>query len=427
MVLACPRALSSRIPPKLHRSLRRLAVFLLAAGPACAGVACSTSSPSGGEATAGVESRWGFLNDESLTPDAPQFLVNKARGAKFRVCLPVYMASALPGIESEIYAAVNVWASYVGRLVPVEIETKDLPRGRPEQSIEDLAAAYQAACGDGFDVVMGLAKIEGSAVGLTGASYSYIAQPNGVRQITAFQRYLFLRDYDLVPTTGSDGSPERWTSLAAQDGAPTSGPDLLASMLTRTKTRYASASTYLVLPVLTHEYGHVWGLCDQYEGSTNCDPHNSSSHPVDQSIMGARGGTQRLFLTDDDIEGVRALARKPGFAHDWGPPHDDTPAPIPHRPVELARIDAVRRDGSTLVVTYGVVTSVAARYAFELKAAGEAGFTPLTSDFGDVAPFDVPTGELTITLQSPSAAAYQVRLTVTPHAGAPVVALGAEH
>jgi hypothetical protein len=403
----------------------RAALILLAAGAAWGGVACSTASS--GETTMGVASRWGFLNDDSLTPEAPQFLVNKARGAKFRVCLPRYMASALPGIEAEIYAAVNVWASYVGRVVPVEIETKDLPRGLAEQSIEDLATAYEGACGEGFDVVMGLAKIEGSAVGLTGASYSYIAQPDGVRQITAFHRYLFLRDYDLVPTTGSDGKPERWTSLAAQDGMPTSGPELLTTMLTRTKTRYASASTYLVLPVLTHEYGHVWGLCDQYEGSTNCDPHNSSSHPVEQSIMGARGGTQRLFLTDDDIEGVRALAKKPGFAHDWGAPHDDAPAPIPHRPVELARIDAVRREGSTLVVSYGVVTSVAARYAFELKADGEPGFTPLTSDFGGTDPFDVPTGELTITLQSPSAAAYHVRLTVTPHAGAPVVVLGAEH
>jgi hypothetical protein len=406
--------------------LHHLGLVLLTAVGATCSAACNSPASSDG-ASAGVESRWGFLNDASLTPEAPQFLVNKARGAKFRVCLPKYMADALPGIESEVYAAVNVWASYVGRVIPVEIETKDVPRGRPDQSVDDLAASYQAACGEGFDVVMGLGKIEGSAVGLTGASYSYFAQPDGSRQITSFTRYLFLRDYDLVPTTGSDGNAERWTSLAAQDGASTSGPDLLASMLTRSKTRYASASTYLVLPVLTHEYGHVWGLCDQYEGSTNCDPHHSSSHPVDQSIMGARGGTQRLFLTDDDIEGVRTLAHQPGFAHDWGAPHDELPAPIPHKPVELARIDAVRRAGSTLVVTYGVVTSGAARYGFELQAEGEPSFTPLTSDFGSTDPFDVPTGELTITLQGASTHAYRVRLTVTPKVGTPVVVLGAEH
>ncbi|MDB5216571.1 MAG: hypothetical protein JWO86_4498 [Myxococcaceae bacterium] len=406
--------------------LQRLGLVFLTAAGVSASAACDAPSSSDG-ASAGVESRWGFLDDASLTPDAPQFLVNKVRGAKFRVCVPRYMADALPGIESEVYAAVNVWASYVGRVIPVEIETKDLPRGRADQSIDDLAASYQAACGEGFDVVMGLGKLEGSAVGLTGASYRYLLQPDGSRQITSFTRYLFLRDYDLVPTIGSDGNAERWTSLAAQDGTPISGPDLLASMLTRTKTRYASASTYLVLPVLTHEYGHVWGLCDQYEGSTNCDPHNSSSHPVDQSIMGARGGTQRLFLTDDDIEGVRTLAHKPGFAHDWGPPHDEPPAAIPHKPVELARIDNVRRQGSTLVVTYGVVTSGAARYGFELQAEGEASFTPLTSDFGSTEPFDVPTGELTITLQAASTHAYRVRLTVTPKVGSPVVVLGAEH
>jgi hypothetical protein len=406
--------------------LQRLGLVFLTAAGVSASAACDAPSSSDG-ASAGVESRWGFLDDASLTPDAPQFLVNKVRGAKFRVCVPRYLADALPGIESEVYAAVNVWASYVGRVIPVEIETKDLPRGRADQSIDDLAASYQAACGEGFDVVMGLGKLEGSAVGLTGASYRYLLQPDGSRQITSFTRYLFLRDYDLVPTTGSDGNAERWTSLAAQDGTPISGPDLLASMLTRTKTRYASASTYLVLPVLTHEYGHVWGLCDQYEGSTNCDPHNSSSHPVDQSIMGARGGTQRLFLTDDDIEGVRTLAHKPGFAHDWGPPHDEPPAAIPHKPVELARIDNVRRQGSALVVTYGVVTSGAARYGFELQAEGEASFTPLTSDFGSTEPFDVPTGELTITLQGASTHAYRVRLTVTPKVGSPVVVLGAEH
>ncbi len=406
--------------------LHRLGLVLLTAASATGSAACNGPSSSDG-ASAGVESRWGFLDDASLTPDAPQFLVNKARGAKFRVCLPKYMADALPGIESEVFAAVNVWASYVGRSIPVEIETMDLPRGRPDQNIDDLAGSYQTACGEGFDVVMGLGKLEGPAVGLTGASYRYVTRPDGSRQITSFTRYLFLRDYDLVPTTGSDGNPERWTSLAVQDGTSTSGPDVLASMLTRAKTRYASASTYLVLPVLTHEYGHVWGLCDQYEGSTNCDPHNSSSHPVDQSIMGARGGTQRLFLTDDDIEGVRTLAHAPGFAHDWGPPHDEPPAPIPHKPVELARIDAVRRAGSTLVVTYGVVTSGAARYGFELQAEGESGFTPLTSDFGSTEPFDVPTGELTITLQAASTHAYRVRLTVTPKVGTPVVVLGGEH
>jgi hypothetical protein len=402
----------------LRTSAIAVALFVSSSG-------CSTSDrtePPTGE----LESRWGFLNDESLVPTSPQYLVNKSRNATYRVCLPQYMADAFPGINAEIHAAINVWASYLGRSIPVEIVPKDLPRARPDQSVDDLAAAYQTACGSGFDVVMGLGKLESSAVGLTGASYQYIQQTDGSRRITSFARFLFLRDYDIVPTIGGDGLPEQWTSLAAQDGTSMTGPDLLATMLTRTKTHYAVASTYLILPVLTHEYGHVWGLCDQYEGSTNCDAHNSTSHFVEQSIMGARGGTQRLFLTDDDIVGVRALAGKPGFAHDWGAPRNDAPTAILHKPVELARIESVRREGATLVVTYGVVTSEPARYAFALQGAGETDFTPLTSDFGSAEPVDSPSGRLTITLGSSSEAHYRVRLVVTPQTGAPSTVFAAE-
>ena len=142
--------------------------------------------------------------------------------------------------------------------------------------------------------------------------------------------------------------------------------------------------------------------------------------------MGARGATQRLYLTDDDIEGVRVLGGKAGFAHDWGPPGRNPPAPIARKPVELARIERVHREGNVLVVTYGVVTSGAARYGFALQEAGSAAFTPLTSDFGSATPFDVPVGRLSITLGGPNAKPFVVRLTVTPASGAPATVLAPE-
>jgi hypothetical protein len=395
------------------------AIALLVCTAACG------EAPSDGPVGQG-EYGWGFLNEDSLVPDAPQYLVNKTRGAKYRVCLPRYMQDALPGIESEVFAAINVWGAYLGRSVNVEIVTKDLPRSRTDQSVDELAEVYNTICGADFDVVMGLAKIEDAAVGLTGSGFSFIQRPNGTRQIVSFSRFLFLRDYDIVPTLDADGVPEQWVSLATQDGVSTTGPDLLAKMLTRSNTRYAQHSTYLALPVLTHEYGHVWGLCDQYEGTTNCDPVNSSSHRVEASIMGARGATQRLYLTDDDIEGVRTLGGRPGFAHDWGAPRLDAPAPIALKPVELARIENVRREGNALVVTYGVVTSGPARYAFSLQQAGETTFTPLQDDFRSATPFDVPVGRLTISLAGPSPKPFKVRLIVTPQAGAPATVLANE-
>ena len=142
--------------------------------------------------------------------------------------------------------------------------------------------------------------------------------------------------------------------------------------------------------------------------------------------MGARGATQRLYLTDDDIQGIRALGSKTGFAHDWGPPRREPPVPIVVKPVELARIENVRREGNTLVVTYGVVTSGPARYAFALQQAGSSVFTPLTDEFKSATPFDVPVGRLTITLGGPSTKPFNVRLIVTPATGTPATVLAAE-
>lgn len=60
-------------------SLRSIALALLTATSSLA-LGC-------GEATTDApvgqgEYRWGLLNEDSLVPDAPQYLVNKARGAR---------------------------------------------------------------------------------------------------------------------------------------------------------------------------------------------------------------------------------------------------------------------------------------------------------------------------------------------------------
>jgi hypothetical protein len=142
--------------------------------------------------------------------------------------------------------------------------------------------------------------------------------------------------------------------------------------------------------------------------------------------MGARGATQRLFLTDDDIEGIRALGGKDGFAHDWGAPPREAPAVLVRKPVELARIEKLAREDGALVVTYGVVTSVAARYEFALQGERETRFTSLTSDFRSASPLDVPTGKLRISLSSSRPDKYKVRMIVTPESGDAQTVLAAE-
>ena len=84
-----------------------------------------------------------------------------------------------------------------------------------------------------------------------------------------------------------------------------------AGVNARATTQYASDNKFLILPVLTHEFGHVWGLCDQYEGANNCDPENSSSHLVLDSIMGSHGGTERLGDLHEGPE-INRVAAEPG-------------------------------------------------------------------------------------------------------------------
>ncbi len=75
------------------------------------GCSAASDAPEPGRA----ESEWGTLREDALTPEGPQFLVNKAHGGTFKICLARYVADALPGVEAELDAAVNVWASYLGR------------------------------------------------------------------------------------------------------------------------------------------------------------------------------------------------------------------------------------------------------------------------------------------------------------------------
>jgi hypothetical protein len=55
--------------------------------------------------------------------------------------------------------------------------------------------------------------------------------------------------------------------------------------------------------VFLHEIGHMWGLCDQYDGGRNCQ--GGTTNP--NTVMGAASGLQSL--TPDDIEGIRAVTQ----------------------------------------------------------------------------------------------------------------------
>lgn len=365
-------------------------------------LACNDAAPA--ENVEGTEAAWGHMS-QGLVPTSPQFLINKPRGASYRVCLASYMSDDFPGIETELQAAINVWASYLGRTVQVELTRADLPRAKAEQSLDDVSKDYHARCGDA-EVVVGTARLDGDTMGITGGSGTVDRQG---RWLT-FKRFVFLRDFELAPDT-VNGAPSQWVSFEKRAGAPTDAAGLLALMRARSTTHYGFAGTRMTLPVLTHEFGHVWGMCDQYESSNNCDARNSTSHLATESVMGAATVREPVYLTDDDIAGIRALGARAGFDHGWGAPPTEPAAEIVRPSVELFRGERLSRDNGGLTLHYGVVTHKPTREKVFVRAQGSARWKEFLPMFSEGQ--DSPLRRLTLPATAGEAARYEVRLELS--------------
>ena len=269
-----------------------LSLFLLACNP--------SESP--------TELKWGHLDGQSLRPGAPQFLINQSPDDPYDVCLAAYLVDELPGIESELEAAVNVWAATIGRRIPVNLVVAEQERAQLSQSANQLMETYYENCPAATDLVVGLAPFNDATTGQTGASWTMRGQ-----EIVSFQRYLFLRDMDLTPGRYA----KRWLSLEALEGRSYSADELLTVLTNEQRIVFDPPATSLSLPVIVHEVGHIWGLCDQYAGVDNCNPQHSSPVKDESSIMAASGQLSKLYLTRDDRIGIRKLARREGFNQQW--------------------------------------------------------------------------------------------------------------
>jgi hypothetical protein len=339
-------------------SVRALAgLALVASAVACA----ATAEPTDAKIDS-LQGAWGHLQ---LDPRSPQFLVNKRNGQTWRACVPRYMTTKMPGFEAELEAAVNLWAHYVDRRIAVQIEVKDLPRATATSDLRELAKAYHDTCGSGFDAVLGLAPLTGATLGITSGDGMVDRQGNWL----SFRRFVFLRDFDVAPDD-LGGKPSQWVAYGTQTSTTTTADALLTKMKERSFLRYAERGQRLALPVLVHEIGHVWGLCDQYESAANCDPQNSTTHLVSESIMGSASIRERGYLTDDDIDGIRALVARPGFDAGWPAPARTAPTPIVSQPVELFRFEGLERAPGMVVLAMGLVSNVAVKLDFAYRNVG---------------------------------------------------------
>ena len=152
------------------------------------------------------------------------------------------------------------------------------------------------------------------AHGYTAYTGNYILPQAGAKRfdIKNQKRVLILKQY-------TDNKSD-FVSLETLTGIKRSQNQILELMKNRKTTLIPKAfGQYNSITTLTHEFGHVWGLCDMYAlkgGKTNCDPdHSTVDHDhrvvlVDESIMSKAKGIDDLFLSDDDISGIKKLDRR---------------------------------------------------------------------------------------------------------------------
>jgi len=126
----------------------------------------------------------------------------------------------------------------------------------------------------------------------------------------------------------------------------------------------------LTFKTIVHEFGHVWGMCDMYDlggGNSNCDPKfatvNAQGHIMldDEAIMARSSWEAKVYITDDDIEGIRKLASRPHFAADYGTITDFSSITVPlitssdkHIPVAIVR--SAERKGQEVALKMSVVS-----------------------------------------------------------------------
>lgn len=297
------------------------------------------------------------------------------------------MNDKYPGIQEEIKAAINIWAHYIGREIKVDITLANLPAPAEYDSEEETMENYYGACPAGIHLVMAETYFTDSAVGKTLTRYSFFNK-DGLRKVTEFKRALFLR----MPTGAANGEEETneeneddediqteqklvWVSLQKALNKTLTASEILEMMKKRDQKIFMTGKNELLtFKTIVHEFGHVWGLCDQYAlggNSTNCDASfatlNSEGHIFlhDEATMSRSSWMSKLYLADDDIQGIRMMATRKGFIHNW--PLEAEYKNIPVNPIThtnalpLAMVRNAKRTMGKVEINMAIATEAAVR------------------------------------------------------------------
>lgn len=326
-----------------------------------------------------ILSNFGHLNNVNKYETSSLFLSTLKKDQKYRICLSENLTKKYPGIQSEVEAAVNIWAHYIDRKIPIEITIKKLPFPEKDWKMNDFKFVYSAICGQS-DLYLGEDHPFGTRLGYTKESLSYFPNNSGHDEISSFIRVLNL-------TSWPSNATKKFISLEQATNKKRNTQEIFDLLVSRQQQIYLPEDeTYLTLKTLVHEFGHVWGLCDQYPlegGRTNCDPSHSTLSPdghiilEQDSMMGGADWITELGLHDDDIIGIIDLAQRSDIAKSgWDLPSkqlNDFPNHVKNTDsLKYIHINSIKDNGGGIVINAALDISGPSKIMAQIKYLGQS-------------------------------------------------------
>lgn len=280
-------------------------------------ISCTNNqgATNGGE-TQIIKGHWGHANDQILNMPPNEgdwtnlYLIKALSDTTYNICLSQEFVDQYPGVQREITQALNIWGYFINRKLHTSFTIANFTQNI-KGTMTGLMHIFYNACGNNPDIVIAEISFKGRGADISGnsiASTIYSANFSTDRygspaQIRQFQRGMFF------------SSSIQWYTLSQKFNRSFSSQDIQDFLLSQREIHNTYANSHSLLGTLMHEFGHVWGMCDQYNAA-NCDINHASVDDRkriilhDESIMAKATITESLYLAEDDIYGIRQLAKR---------------------------------------------------------------------------------------------------------------------
>ena len=244
------------------------------------------------------------------------FLVDwNPRKGPYKVCFDANLLNnrlrKTPILDKELIAAIKIWGHYIGRDIEVEMTKISLSKETETEGQHAYLSRIHKECPLDTQLVVGeFSNMTSPMVhGMTTLTFGNLVVPE--------TRAIFFRR----PTFQQGGS-SRWfdSSTIAQPSPFVKVSDSVEKILELLKSRQGlvyragEGEVNYTLSMLLQATGKMWGLCQENDASTPCDPRRFTGFQPG-SAMSTMQWISKAYLSDDDIAGIQAFLSRPEYHH----------------------------------------------------------------------------------------------------------------